>query len=97
MFGFNGVFLPAQIASQLPGVESVVGIVGSMPLLGGGTVMGILEMLALFFLMSVIIFSPNVYELSNRMRLIILMATLYFTIQSVLFSRIPSEFLYFQF
>jgi D-alanyl-lipoteichoic acid acyltransferase DltB (MBOAT superfamily) len=97
MFGFNGVFLPAQIASQLPGVESVVGIVGSMPLLGGGTVMGILEMLALFFLMSVIIFSPNVYELSNRIRLIILMATLYFTIQSVLFSRIPSEFLYFQF
>lgn len=97
MFGYNGASLPAQVANLIPGLENYVQVVGSMPLLGNGTIMGLLEMLAMFSLMSIVVFSKNVYELTNRTRLIILMATLYFTIQSVVFSRAPSEFLYFQF
>ncbi len=97
MIGLNGAVLPAQIASMIPGISNIIEVTGSMPLLGGGTVMGVIEMIGLFSLSLFIVNGPNIYELSNRARFFALIATLYFTIQAVLFSRAPSEFLYFQF
>ena len=93
----NGFVLPAQVAAVIPGLSNLVDTVGTMKLLGGGTIMGVFETLGMFALMTVLIFLPNVYEMSNSRRLAAVALTFYFTMQAVLFTRIPSEFLYFQF
>ena len=97
MAGMNGFVLPAQVAAVIPGLSNLVDTVGTMKLLGGGTIMGVFETLGMFALMTVLIFLPNVYEMSNSRRLAAVALTFYFTMQAVLFTRIPSEFLYFQF
>lgn len=97
MIGLQGVVLPAQIASAIPGLENWVQTVGAMKLLGGGTVMGIVEMCGMFFIMFAVIAGPNLYQMSRRLRAIAIVMTFYLTVQTVFFFRTPSEFLYFQF
>ena len=97
MIGLNGFRLPSQVAAVIPGLDKIIETVGSMPLLGGGSIMGIFEMLGMFVLMFVLIAMPASHEMKPRLQLFALAASLYFTIQAVLFSRAPSEFLYFQF
>jgi phosphatidylglycerophosphate synthase len=68
-----------------------------MGLLGGGKLSVITEMLVFLSAMFVVILMPNLYEMKHKHRLILVAITFYFTIQSVLFARVASEFLYFQF
>jgi len=68
-----------------------------MKLLGGGSIMGVFEMLGLYSLLGVLVFMPAMHEMSTRLRTVALALSFYFTIQAVLFTREASEFLYFQF
>ena len=97
MAGMNGFMLPAQVVAIIPGLQGVVETVGTMPLLGGGTIMGVFEMAGMFLLMFVLVAMPASHEMSPRLRLLAIAGSFYFTLQAVLFSRAPSEFLYFQF
>jgi alginate O-acetyltransferase complex protein AlgI len=98
MLGRNGFVLPTQIASIVPGLGRLVNIAGQMPLLGGGTVMGFFEQVALIGLAALLCFTfPNTQEMSNRMKLIAIALTVGFVIQGIFFGHAPSPFLYFQF
>jgi alginate O-acetyltransferase complex protein AlgI len=97
MAGMNGFVLPAQIAAIIPGLGKLVETVGTMPLLGGGTIMGVFEMAGMFLLMFVLVAMPASHEMKPRLQLMAVVGSFYFTMQAVLFSRAPSEFLYFQF
>ena len=97
MAGFQGFVLPEQIANFIPGATNFVETVGSMPLLAGGSVMGVFEMSGMFFLSIILITMPATHKMNLYLRLLALTASLYFTIQGVFFSRAISEFLYFQF
>ena len=97
MAGMNGFVLPAQIAAIIPGLGRLVETVGSMPLLGGGTIMGVFEMAGMFLLMFFLVAMPASQDMKPRLQLLALAGSFYFTLQAVLFSRAPSEFLYFQF
>jgi len=97
MVGMNGFVLPAQIAAIIPGLGRLVETVGTMPLLGGGTIMGVFEMAGMFLLMFVLVALPASQEMKPRLQLLAVTGSFYFTLQAVLFSRAPSEFLYFQF
>ena len=100
MSGANGFVLPDQIISFIPTAENWTFLrgTGTMPLLGGGTVLGAIEqvcMTAVFLVAA--LFTANLYQISNRRRLCFLVLTFAFTIQRVFFSPAPSEFIYFQF
>ncbi|MEM7540212.1 MAG: MBOAT family O-acyltransferase [Pseudomonadota bacterium] len=97
MIGGNGFVLPAQIAKVIPWLPGFVTTTGTMPLLAGGTVMGVVEMLGMFAIMAVALSMPNLYEQRGWQKLLAVLLTFYFTVQAVFFTRIPSEFLYFQF
>jgi D-alanyl-lipoteichoic acid acyltransferase DltB (MBOAT superfamily) len=97
MSGVNGFVLPAQLVQIIPGLSSFVDSVGTMKLLGGGSIMGVFEMLGLYSLLGVLVFMPAMHEMSTRLRTVALALSFYFTIQAVLFTREASEFLYFQF
>ena len=97
MMGLHGFQLPSQVAALVPGLDAIIETTGTMPLLGGGTIMGVFEMLGMFALMFVLIFLPASHQMKPRLQLAALTASFYFTIQAVLFTRAPSEFLYFQF
>ena len=97
MVGLNGFALPSQVLAFLPFMRGLVDSVSKLPLLGGGTITGLLEMLGMFSISAAIIAMPAMHELSQRVKLVALFVTFYFTLQAVLFTRIPSEFLYFQF
>ncbi len=98
MMGKNGFLLPAQIVNFFPFLKNFVASTGTMELLGGGTVMGAVEMFGMFLIMFAVIFSlPPLPEMKRKQRAVLLILTFYFTVQAVLFTRIPSEFIYFQF
>jgi alginate O-acetyltransferase complex protein AlgI len=97
MAGQHGFVLPAQVINVIPGLAGMVNAVGTMPLLGGGSVMGVFELIGMFAMSTILISLPASHEMTLRLRLIALTLSMYFTIQAVFFSRAPSEFLYFQF
>jgi len=97
MLGLHGFVLPSQVAGIVPFLSAYIQTVGTMPLLGGGTIMGVFEMVGMLGLSVALLFFRSVHKMNNFSRLIALVASLYFTIQAVFFSRVPSEFLYFQF
>ncbi|MBC2736703.1 MAG: MBOAT family protein [Desulfobacteraceae bacterium] len=97
MMGKNGFVLPAQILNIFPPLQGFVKSVGTMPLLGGGTIMGMVEMLGLFILSFVLINLPATHEMNARLKYFALIGSMYFTIQNIFFGHAPSEFLYFQF
>ncbi len=97
MLGLQGFVLPAQVAGIIPVLSAYVETVGTMPLLGGGTIMGVFEMIGMFGLSFILLLFRPIHEMSNTSKFLALVASLYFTVQAVFFSRAPSEFLYFQF
>ena len=70
MSGMNGFILPAQIAAIIPGLDGVIETVGTMPLLGGGTIMGVFEMAGMFLLMFVLVAMPASHEMKPRLQLL---------------------------
>jgi len=100
MSGANGFVLPDQIISFIPTAQnwSFLSGTGTMPLLGGGTVLGVIEQVCMTgMFLAAALFTANLYQISDRRRLFFLALTFAFTIQRVFFSPAPSEFIYFQF
>lgn len=98
MLGLNGVALPEQILQWVPIAKGVVGSVGTVGLLGNGSVMGILEQFVLILVS--LLFStlgPTTSSLSFRSRLVIIACSFGFLVQGVFFPKTQSVFLYFQF
>jgi alginate O-acetyltransferase complex protein AlgI len=97
MSGQAGFVLPDQVAGIL-GLRGVVTTVGSMPLLGGGTVMGVFEQAAILLVCFIICWCfPNTQSMSPRLQFLACTLGFAFVVQAVFFGRTPSEFLYFQF
>jgi D-alanyl-lipoteichoic acid acyltransferase DltB (MBOAT superfamily) len=98
MTGQNGFVLPSAVATIIPGLNGRVSVVGAMPFLGGGTVMGVFEQTCLILIAAIICFCfPNTQEMSKRLKLAAIVLTIGFVIQAVFFGHAPSPYLYFQF
>jgi alginate O-acetyltransferase complex protein AlgI len=98
MAGQNGFVLPSAVAAMIPGLSRRMNIAGQMPLLGGGTVMGVFEQACLILLASVLCFGlPNSQDMNKGLRLAAITVTIGFVIQAIFFGHAPSPFLYFQF
>jgi alginate O-acetyltransferase complex protein AlgI len=98
MTGANGFVLPAQVAAIIPGLTRRVQVVGAMPLLGAGTVMGLFEEGCLIALAAALCFLfPNTQHMGKSLRLLAVVASIGFVIQGIFFGHSPSPFLYFQF
>jgi len=81
-----------------PALQRLVTPADTVPLLGNGTVIGIFEVVELLLLSFVLCWCfPPTQQLSLRQQVLVLVVGLPFTIQAVLFSHAPSEFIYFQF
>jgi len=98
MIGLNGIVLPSQFVEWAPALQQLVTPADTVPLLGNGTVIGIFEVVELLLLSFVLCWCfPPTQQLSLRQQVLVLVVGLPFTIQAVLFSHAPSEFIYFQF
>ena len=98
MIGLNGIVLPSQFVEWAPALQRLVTPADTVPLLGNGTVIGIFEVVELLLLSFVLCWCfPPTQQLSLRQQVLVLVVGLPFTIQAVLFSHAPSEFIYFQF
>jgi len=98
MIGLNGIVLPSQFVEWAPALQQLVTPADTVPLLGNGTVIGIFEVVELLLLSFVLCWCfPPTQQLSPRQQALALVVGLPFTIQAVLFSHAPSEFIYFQF
>jgi alginate O-acetyltransferase complex protein AlgI len=98
MIGLNGIVLPSQFVEWVPALQWLVTPADTVPLLGNGTVIGIFEVIELLLLSFVLCWCfPPTQQLSLRQQALVLVVGLPFTIQAVLFSHAPSEFIYFQF
>jgi apolipoprotein N-acyltransferase len=83
---------------MIPGVYRVVQVVGNMPLLGGGSVMGVFEQSCLILLAGILCFAcPATLHMGRKMQLAAILLSIGFVIQGTFFGRAPSPFLYFQF
>jgi alginate O-acetyltransferase complex protein AlgI len=98
MIGLNGIVLPSQFVEWAPALQRLVTAADTVPLLGNGTVIGIFVVVELLLLSFVLCWCfPPTQQLSLRQQVLVLVVGLPFTIQAVLFSHAPSEFIYFQF
>lgn len=100
MSGLEGFVLPDQIIQLMPLLKCIPWLegIGTLHLLGGGTLLGAVEQFSMILLfLGASIFSLNLYQMSGRQRLVLFALIFAFTIQRVFFSPAPSEFIYFQF
>ena len=98
MLGLNGVVLPEQVAAAVPGLSRVVKTAGTMPLLGGGSVMGVFEMGGLIVASGILVFAcPPTHRMRPWLMYLAVAAGAAFAIQAIFFSRAVPEFVYFQF
>lgn len=95
----NGLELPGQIVQLLPQFcRSVIAGPGNIKLLADGTVMGfVVETLLLLLGLSMVFLGKNLYEMSYRGKLILIVLSFYFVLQKLLFYTAPVEFIYFRF
>lgn len=98
MLGFNGLVLPLQVLDLFPVLKNFFEGAGTLAYLADGKIMGFVEMVSFFIMVFVItLFFENSNRLSYRKLLIIFGLTFAFSMQRLLFSSMPSEFLYFRF
>jgi alginate O-acetyltransferase complex protein AlgI len=98
MSGANGFVLPAEIAAIIPGLGRHVNVVGNMPLLGNGSVMGVFEQICLIGLAAALCFAfPNTQHMGKGLKRAAIFLSIGFVIQGIFFGHAPSPFLYFQF
>ena len=98
MAGLNGVFLPAQLLTQLPFLEALADPMTVVPFLGGGTLIGSVNMAVLMagaFLL--VLFGRPLHRLSLNLRLALLVPTAAFCFQHLVFGPETQTFIYFQF
>jgi hypothetical protein len=95
--GGNGFALPAQLAALAPHVGQWVKVVGTLPLLADGSIMGLAELVVMIVVAAGVAFlMPNTFELTHGRRMTVTAALLPLLAQKIAFSS-KVEFLYFQF
>lgn len=98
MFGGAGIALPAQIVGFIPGAASLITPVPALPLIGGGTLMGLVETVGLVGVtLAVALFGKTLQQMTRRQRLMVFIATFAFALQGVFGGASPVEFIYFRF
>jgi D-alanyl-lipoteichoic acid acyltransferase DltB (MBOAT superfamily) len=98
LIGKYGVQLPSQVAEIIPYGTRFFAAVGTMPLLGGGTVMGVLEEFVLVTIALIVSkYCPTTWDMRARTRLLVIVFFSGFLWHSIVFFAHPREFLYFQF
>jgi D-alanyl-lipoteichoic acid acyltransferase DltB (MBOAT superfamily) len=98
MLGMHGAELPAQVISLFPPLRYVATPGGYIELLAHGTLLGFVEITAMLAICFVIVFgAPNLYRLSQRQRLLLVVLTAGFVLQHLLFGQAASQFIYFRF
>jgi alginate O-acetyltransferase complex protein AlgI len=98
MAGRNGAVLPSQLIDVVPLLGRLASGLPSVPFSGNGTVLGFVEMVILLaFGLAITLLAPNLYDISARTRVALLIPSFAFTLQKVVFSAGASQFLYFRF
>ena len=98
MAGGNGLILPSQLIAVVPLLGRVATGAVAVAGMGNDTVLGFVQTLILLALgLVIVVRAPNLYEISPGTRLLLLLPSLGFTIQKVVFSAGASPFLYFRF
>jgi len=98
MSGRNGAFLPDQILNLLHPLRALFGGMGQVPYLADMTVMSAFEAFVMLGLGGAIaLLAPNIYQLSQRRKLVLVTLSFAFVLQKILFAGGMSPFLYFQF
>lgn len=98
MAGLHGVQLPQQVISSLPFLGLIAAPAPVLPFLGGGTLLGLVELSGMLSIAAFIALAmPNLHEMTPRRRMWLLIPCIGFLVQALFFGRAPSEFLYFQF
>ena len=97
MLGFDGFVLPQQVLDFLPFLRVAFTGQGTMPYLGGGTIMGFAEVCLLLVTGFALTLWP-VDGAAVRKRLAVLCVVMFpFVLQALLFKQTASPFLYFRF
>jgi hypothetical protein len=97
MFGLNGIALPEQLAAIVPGARQLVQTVGTMPTLGEGTIMGVLEQFAMIALgLGLALFGRQARHMSETQRLVVIGLCAGFLVNALFFAA-AKPFMYFQF
>lgn len=98
MAGVHGVALPGEIAGVFSGYLPFVEAVPRLPFLAGGLRTGMVEVFGFLMIGFIIaLIGKPVHRMAPRMRFILLIPAFALTMQKILVSTEPSEFLYFQF
>ena len=98
MAGRNGAVLPDQILNILHPLRALFGGVGQVPYLANESVMASFEVFVMLVLGGGIVFlAPNLYQLSQQRKLVLVALSFAFVFQKVLFADAISPFIYFQF
>jgi alginate O-acetyltransferase complex protein AlgI len=98
MMDKNGMVLPSQILNLAPFLKGFISGQGTVPLLADGTVMGFIEMTILISIgLSLVFWGRNLYEMSQRRRVYLLIPTFALAMQQIFFTANISPFLYFRF
>jgi hypothetical protein len=98
MSGAHGAVLPDQILNLAQPLRALFDGVAQVPYLGDMTVMGAFEAFFMLALGGAIVFlAPNLYQLSQRARVLLVALSFAFVLQKILFAGAMSPFLYFQF
>lgn len=97
MAGMNGAPLPAQLMNAVPALSWIATSAVNIPLLGGGYLLGFIDMCGLLALAVAIVFlGTNLHHMKQSHRVLLLVPTLVFSMQRVLVGD-ASEFIYFRF
>ena len=98
MAGLNGIYLPAELAKPLTGLGGLIQAKAKLNHLGGGSLIGLMEFTGFMVIGWAIVFlGKPLQELTVKARYLLLIPAFSFTLQRVIFSTKPSEFLYYQF
>ena len=98
MAGQSGAALPDQVLNLVHPLRHLFQGMGQVPYLGDSSVMGTFELFVMLALGGgIVLLAPNLYQLSTRPRLALVVLSFAFVFQKILFAPGMSPFLYFQF
>ena len=95
----SDIVLPSQIGNLLPEfIRSRISVEGVLPYAGNGMILGfIFETVLIIASFFIVFFTPNIPEMTNKRKYVLIALTFAFSMQKVLFNLENSEFIYFQF
>ena len=78
MSGKNGVALPNSILEFAPFLGNFATGYSRMPLLAGGTITGLIELIGLYSIALIIVCMPNMQQITWRTKLVAVILSFYF-------------------